>query len=190
MARALLGDVTGAAIAALFGAAAATIAILFLARLRLFLHDFRHLPVVRSGTPGQATALALALLALPFVFRLGPFALLFAGALAAWAYLSRWERVAVTASLLALVAIPWLAAQAVRITAWQGTLADDVHEMETGWPTPAFVAEMKERSERESFRRRRCSPSGAGTSARATSSRRGAGTMPRWSPIPGPPRPR
>jgi tetratricopeptide (TPR) repeat protein len=119
--------------------------------MRLFLHDFRHLPVVRSGTQGQATALALALLALPFVFRLGPFALLFVGALAAWAYLSRWERVAATASLLALVAIPWLAGQAVRVTAWQGTLADDVHEIEAGWPTPAFVAAMKERSERESL---------------------------------------
>jgi tetratricopeptide (TPR) repeat protein len=151
VARAMLGDVSGAAIAALFGAAAATIALLFLSRVRLFLHDFRHLPVVRSGTQGQATALALALLALPFVFRLGPFALLFVGALAAWAYLSRWERVAATASLLALVAIPWLAGQAVRVTAWQGTLADDVHEIEAGWPTPAFVAGMKERSERESL---------------------------------------
>ena len=151
VARAMLGDVAGAAIAALFGAAAVTVSILFLSRLRLFLHDFRHLPVVRSGTPGQATALALALLALPFVFRLGPFAMLFAGALAVWAYLSRWERIAATMSLLALVAIPWLAGQAARITAWQGTLADDVHEIEAGWPTPAFVAEMKERSGRESL---------------------------------------
>ena len=151
VARALLGDLSGAAIAALFGAAAATISLLFLARLRVFLHDFRHLPVVRAGTPGQSTALALALLALPFVFRLGPFAILFAAALAAWAYLSRWERLAVTFSLLALVAIPWLAGQAAAVTAWQGTLADDVHEIETGWPTPDFVATMKDRSTREQF---------------------------------------
>lgn len=151
VARALLGDVAGAVIAALFGAAAATIGILFLSRLRIFLHDFRHLPVVRSGTPGQATALALALLALPFVFRLGPFAVLLAAALAAWAYLSTRERIVVTVSLLALVAIPTLAGQAARITAWQGTLADDVHEIEAGWPTPEFVAEMKARSRREQF---------------------------------------
>ena len=151
VARALLGDVAGAVIAALFGAAAATIGILFLSRLRIFLHDFRHLPVVRSGTPGQATALALALLALPFVFRLGPFAVLLAAALASWAYLSNRERIAVTVSLLALVAIPTLAGQAARITAWQGTLADDVHEIEAGWPTPEFVAEMKARSSREQF---------------------------------------
>ena len=71
--------------------------------------------------------------------------------LAAWAYLSRWERIAVTASLLALVAIPALAGQAARVTAWQGTLADDVHEIEAGWPTPEFVAEMKVRSTREQF---------------------------------------
>ena len=151
VARALLGDLSGAVIAALFGAAAATISLLFLARLRIFLHDFRHLPVARAGTPGQSTALALALLALPFVFRLGPFAVLFTASLAAWAYLSRRERVAVTVSLLALVAIPWLAGQAATITAWQGTLADDVHEIETGWPTPDFVAEMKVRSAREKF---------------------------------------
>ena len=151
VARALLGDVTGAALAALFGAAAATIGVLFLSRLRIFLHDFRHLPVVRSGTPGQSTALALALLALPFVFRLGPFAVLLVASLAAWAYLSTWERIAITVSLLALVAIPALAGQASRVTAWQGTLADDVHEIEAGWPTPEFVAEMKERSRREPF---------------------------------------
>jgi tetratricopeptide (TPR) repeat protein len=151
VARALLGDAAGGALAALFGAAAATVAILFLSRLRLFLHDFRHLPVVRSGTPGQATVLAMALLALPFVFRLGPFAVLFLGALAAWAYLSSWERVAATASLLSLIAIPWLAGQAVRVTAWQGTLADDVHEIETAWPTQAFVAELQARSGRESL---------------------------------------
>jgi len=151
VARALLGDLFGAAIAALFGAAAATIGVLFLSRLRIFLHDFRHLPVVRSGTPGQATALALALLALPFVFRLGPFAVLLLAALAAWAYLSTLERVAVTISLLALVAIPTLAGYASRVTAWQGTLADDVHEIEAGWPTPEFVAEMKARSTREQF---------------------------------------
>jgi tetratricopeptide (TPR) repeat protein len=147
--RALLGDLAGAGIAALFGAAAATVALLFLSRLRLFLHDFRHLPVVRSGTPGQATVLALALLALPVVFRLGPFAMLLAGALAAWAYLGRWERIAATAALLALVAIPWMAGQAARVTTWQGTLADEVHEMEMGWPTPALVAGLKERAERE-----------------------------------------
>ena len=151
VARALLGDLFGAAIAALFGAAAATIGVLFLLRLRIFLHDFRHLPMVRSGTPGQATALALALLALPFVFRLGPFAVLLAAALAAWAYLSNRERIAVSVSLLALVAIPTLAGQAARVTAWQGTLADDVHEIEAGWPTPEFVAEMKARSTREQF---------------------------------------
>ena len=49
------------------------------------------------------------------------------------------------------MAIPALAGQAARVTAWQGTLADDVHEIEAGWPTPEFVAEMKERSRREPF---------------------------------------
>jgi tetratricopeptide (TPR) repeat protein len=149
VARAMLGDMAGAAVVALFGAAAATLALLFLSRLRLFLHDFRHLPVVRSGTPGQATALALALLALPFVFRLGPFAVLLAAALAAWPWLGRGERLAATASLLALVAIPWLAGHAATATAWQGTLADEVYEIETAWPPPAAIEALRSRAARE-----------------------------------------
>jgi len=149
VARALLGDLAVAGLAALFGAAALTIGLLFLSRLRLFLHDFEHLPIVRSGTPWQGTVVALALLALPVVLRLGPFAILCTAALAAWAYLSRPERLTVTVALLALLAMPWLAGEAARATAWQGTLADPVHEMEVGWPTPEFVAALKVRGERE-----------------------------------------
>ncbi len=149
VARALLGDMAGAGVVALFAAAAATIVLLFLTRVRLFLHDFRHLPVVRAGTPGQATVLALAMLAVPLVFRLGPFAVLFVAVLAVWPWLGKQERLAATASLLALVAIPWLAGLAAQATSWQGTLADDVHEVETAWPTPAFVHALEERAARE-----------------------------------------
>jgi len=147
--RALLGDVAGAALAALFGAAAATIALLFLSHLRLFLHDFHHLPLVRAGTPVQGAVLALVLLAMPAVFRLGPFAILFAAALAVWVYLSTGERVTVTAGLLALVAVPYLAQEAVRATAWQGTLADDVYELERGAAPAARAAALEARAQGE-----------------------------------------
>ena len=56
-------------------------------RLRLFLHDFHHLPLLRRP-PVQASFLGLVLLAVPLVFGLGPFAVLLVASLAAWLYLS------------------------------------------------------------------------------------------------------
>jgi tetratricopeptide (TPR) repeat protein len=149
--RPLLGDLAAAALAALFAAAAATVAVLFLSRVRLFLHDVRHLPLVRAGTSGQATLLALALLALPVVFRLGAFPVLLAAALAAWPYLARRERVATAVALLLLVALPWLALEGARAATWQGTLADEVHQIDQGDPPPARVAALEARAAREAL---------------------------------------
>jgi len=137
--RAFVGDAAGAALAALFFAAVATIGLLFAKYLRLFLHDFHHLPVVRSGTSVQATVLALVLVSLPVLFRLGPLALLLTAVLAAWLYLTTAERVTATVALLAVVALPYLVEWAARATAWQGTLAADVYELEHR-DAPAAVA--------------------------------------------------
>lgn len=147
--RAVVGDLAGAALLAVAGAAVIAVLLLLLARLRLFLHDFRHLPVVRGGTPGQALALALALLALPVVLGLGVFAALWVAALASWAWLSRSERIAVTAALALVVALPWLAVEAARASAWPGTLAAQVHAIETGWPVAPLVRDLEVRAARE-----------------------------------------
>jgi tetratricopeptide (TPR) repeat protein len=144
--RAFVGDLAGAALAALFASSAALIALLFAGRIRLFLHDFHHLPVVRAGTPVQGAVLAVVILSLPLVFGLGPFAALLAAAVAAWMYLSTRERAAVTAALVALVALPWLARQAAAATAWQGTLADDVYELEYAEGSPALAASLAARA--------------------------------------------
>jgi tetratricopeptide (TPR) repeat protein len=147
--RSFVGDLAGAVLAALFVAAAATIALLFFSRLRLFLHDFHHLPVVRSGTTVQATVLALVLVSLPILFRLGPLALLLTAVLAMWLYLSTAERITVTVALLAVVALPYLVEGAARATAWQGTLADDVYELEHGDASPSRAASLKARAQGE-----------------------------------------
>jgi len=144
--RAFLGDIAGAALAALFAAASATVALLFLRHLRLFLHDFHHLPVVRSGTPVQAAVLALVLVSLPLLFRLGPVAMLLTAAVAVWLYLSTAERATTTVAILAVIAIPYLGREAVRATSWQGTLADDVYELEHGDASPSRAASLAGRA--------------------------------------------
>jgi len=147
--RAFVADLAAAALAALFGAAVVTIALLFASHLRLFLHDFHHLPVVRSGTPVQATVLALVLVSLPLLFRLGPLAMLLTAATAVWLYLSTPERVTATVALLAFVAIPYLGQEAARVAAWQGTLADDVYELEHGDAAPQRAAALEARAAAE-----------------------------------------
>ena len=51
------------ALAAVFTAALATVFVVVLRRIRLFLHDFHHLPLVRGTAAVQAGFLALVLLA-------------------------------------------------------------------------------------------------------------------------------
>lgn len=130
--RAFYGDLASAGLAAIFTAAGATVLLLLLRRLRLFLHDFHHLPLLRGSASIQTGFLALVLLALPVAFGLGPFALLAVAALAAWLYLSLAERLVVTAALAAVLALPWAAAGAARLTAWTGSTAERVHEIEHG----------------------------------------------------------
>lgn len=130
--RAFLADVLAAALAAAVTAAVAVILLLLARRLPLLVHDFHHLPLVRGTAPIQAGFLVIVLLALPLAFGLGLFITLAVLALAAWLYLSRAERAIVTAALAAMLAVPWAAGAAVRLTAWSGTLAERIHAVEHG----------------------------------------------------------
>lgn len=130
--RAFYGDLLAAGFAAVFTAAVAVVLLLLVRRLRTFLHDFHHLPLLRGTAPIQTGFLALVLLAAPVAFGLGPFATLAVAALAIWLYLGLAERVVVTVALAALLALPWAAGEAARVTAWTGTLAETVHALEHG----------------------------------------------------------
>ena len=122
--------------------------LLFLRRLRLVLHDARHLPLLRLATPLEAGFIALAMLALPVALRLGPLALLGALALLTAPYLGRSERAVASAALLALAALPWGAREAVRVSTWTGTLAEEVYALEHGASDPRVAARLADRAAR------------------------------------------
>jgi tetratricopeptide (TPR) repeat protein len=146
--RAFLGDVLVAALAAVFVTGALVVALLFLRRLRIVLHDARHLPVLRWAAPFQAGFLALVLLGLPLFLRLGPAAILAVLALASAPYLARSERAVLTAALVALAAVPWGAQYAATLTSWTGTLAEDVYVLEQGSDDGRIASKLEVRAGR------------------------------------------
>lgn len=129
--RALLGDVLGALLCAVAVACLLSVLLLAVSRLRLVLHDARHLPLV-GGAGMQIGVLALALLVTPAALGLGPLAVAAVFLLFAWLYLSLGERLLATAAVLVLLALPWAAEQATWLTVWTGTAADEVHRIEHG----------------------------------------------------------
>jgi hypothetical protein len=145
--RAFLGDLLAAALAAAFTGAAAVLLLLLLRRLRLFLHDFHHLPLLRGSASIQTGFLAIVLLATPVAFGVGPLATLAVVALAAWLYLDLHERLVATAALATLLALPWAAGAAARMTAWTGSLAEVVHEIEHGALSDEDAAALTARAE-------------------------------------------
>jgi tetratricopeptide (TPR) repeat protein len=147
--RAFLTDVITSALTAIFAAAAITAVIIFLRRVRLFLHDFHHLPVLRGTAQIQSTFLALVLFASPLAFGFGPATIIGLALGAMWIYLSTAERVMATVTLLALIATPWLAGAGVRAAAWTGTLAETVHEIEHGALSDAEAAALAARWEQK-----------------------------------------
>ena len=106
--------------------------LLVVRRLRLFLHDFHHLPLLRGTAFVQATFLAMVLLAAPLALGLGPVATAAFALLAVWLYLGLTERIVATIAIAALVALPWGAGVLARATVWTGSLAETVHELEHG----------------------------------------------------------
>jgi tetratricopeptide (TPR) repeat protein len=131
-ARAFLGDLASAALAAVIVAAVATALLLLVRRLRLFLHDFHDLPLLRGTARVQSTFLALVLLALPVAFGLGPAVAVAVAIAVVWLYLGLAERLVASLVLAALVAAPWAAGAVARATAWTGSLAEVVHDLEHG----------------------------------------------------------
>jgi hypothetical protein len=147
--RAFQGDLFAAGLAAAFTGAAAVLLLLLLRRLRLFLHDFHHLPLLRGTASIQTGLLALVLLATPVAFGLGPLAALAAVTLAAWLYLDLAERLVATAALATLLALPYAAGGAARVTAWTGSVAEVVHEIEHGAVSDEDAAALIGQAERD-----------------------------------------
>jgi tetratricopeptide (TPR) repeat protein len=130
--RAFYGDLLSAALAAVLVGALATVLLLVARRLRLFLHDFHHLPLLRGTAYAQASFLAVVLLALPVALGLGPVAAAAAALLAVWLYLGLAERIVASVAVAALVALPLAVGAGARLTAWTGSLAETVQDLEHG----------------------------------------------------------
>ena len=130
--RAFEGDLLAALLAALLLAGFLTLILPAARTLRLVLHDFHHLPLLRGTADVQAAFLALVLLSMPLALGLGPLAVATTWLLFAWLYLSLRERLVATAVLLLLFSLPWAAERAAAITVWTGTLADHVQQIEHG----------------------------------------------------------
>jgi tetratricopeptide (TPR) repeat protein len=143
--RAFCGDLSSAGFAAAFVAALATLLLLVVRRLRLFLHDFHHLPLLRGTAPVQASFLAVVLLGMPLALGLGPIAAAALALLAVWLYLGLAERLVATAAIGTLLALPLGAGAVARATAWTGTLAETVHALEHGAVSDEEVAAIAAR---------------------------------------------
>ncbi|MDQ3265473.1 MAG: tetratricopeptide repeat protein [Myxococcota bacterium] len=129
--RPVLADLASAVIFALLATALAVTGVLFLRKVRYFLHDFHHL-FPRSAARWQSLAIAVLLLSLPIVFRLGLTPILLVGFASVVLYLSVPERIVAAALIALLGGLPLLAGVAVEQTAFAGTVAEDLQRLERG----------------------------------------------------------
>jgi tetratricopeptide (TPR) repeat protein len=129
--RPSLANLGAMGLLALLATAVAMVGVLFGKRLRYILHDFHHL-FPRGLGRIQSIAVAAAVLLTPVLLRLGMVPVLLVLFAATALYLTVTER-AVAAVLLALVgAIPLAAGQLASVTAFAGTVAEDVYLLERG----------------------------------------------------------
>jgi tetratricopeptide (TPR) repeat protein len=78
-------------------------------------------------------------------FGLGPIAAVAVALVAVWLYLGTAERIVASASIAVLVAIPWAIGAVARTTAWTGTVAEVVHDLEHGAISDEAAAEIAAR---------------------------------------------
>ena len=130
-ARPALADLGTSLVLALTGTLLALVGVLFFRRVGYFLHDVHHL-FPRSAARWQSAALAMLLLSLPLLFRLGlvPVLLTLLAALAL--YLTSAERLLVGALLALACWVPLGGGMIARNAAFAGTNAEDVYLLERG----------------------------------------------------------
>jgi tetratricopeptide (TPR) repeat protein len=127
--RALFGNLAVSALWAALAALAVALALLAASSLRYALHDFHHL-FPKGASPIQTGLLGLILLAVPWLFGLGPFAIMASLALAIWIYLDRQGQIVVGLAIALLVLSPLLLSEVAARTA-VSPLALDLWTAET-----------------------------------------------------------
>lgn len=129
--RPALADLANALLTALTALAVAVVLVLFIRRARYFFYDF-HFLFPRALARWQSTAVAVLILLLPVVFRLGVAPALLAAFAAVALYLTRRERIVATVLIAILGAIPTLGAFVARATAFASTPAETAYLLEKG----------------------------------------------------------
>lgn len=114
--RSNVGNLLISALCASLLAGGATLLLLLGMALPYARHDFHHL-FPRAASPVQTGILAIILLAIPWVFKFGPFAALASSTAAIWIYLQARERAAAILALAFILMVPpllgWVARWAV-----------------------------------------------------------------------------
>lgn len=118
-------------IAALIASVVAVVVIVFLRRARYFLHDFHHL-FPRAAAKWQTVPIALLLLSLPVVFRMGLLPILLVLLAAVTLYLEWPERIVAALGIALIGLTPLAAGYATNATAFAGTPAEQVYLLERG----------------------------------------------------------
>ncbi len=131
--RPLIADLFSVLVIALIATAIVVVLVLLLRRGYYFLYDF-HFLFPRAAARWQTSALAILLLSLPIIFRMGVAPTLLAFFAAVTMYLSVKERV-VAAVLIGLLGfLPLFGAAVVEHTAFAETPAEDLYRIERGGP--------------------------------------------------------
>jgi tetratricopeptide (TPR) repeat protein len=142
--RPLIADLAVTFLTALMVLAAAVVGVLFLRRVRYFLHDF-HFIFPRALARWQSAALAVLFLLSPIVFRMGvaPAVLLLFATVSL--YLTTAERLVAWVLVAMLGAIPVVGMLAAAATSFAGTPAERTYLLEQGGPgTEALAGEVVE----------------------------------------------
>jgi tetratricopeptide (TPR) repeat protein len=143
--RAELADLGAALLFALLSTATAVALVLFAKGARYFLHDFHHL-FPRAAGRWQTSAIALLLLSIPALARLGLAPVLLVLFAASALYLSWVERLVAGALIAAIGFLPLGAGELVQRTAFEGTPAEAVFNLEQGGPgAQRLAAEIAKR---------------------------------------------
>ncbi len=138
--RPALADLLGALLTALLATAGAIVLVLFARSARYFVHDFHHL-FPRAAARWQTVPLAMVVLLLPVVFRLGLIPILLVLFAAATLYLAHAERIVAAVALVLVALLPLLGGWMTSTTAFAGTPAEHVYLIERGGTLAASAAE-------------------------------------------------
>lgn len=138
--RALMGNLVVALLWAALATLTLALVLLAVGVLRYALHDLHHL-FPKGASPVQTGLLGLILLSLPWLFRLGPFAMLATLAVASWIYLDRVGQVVTALTLLLVAATPFVLGEVAARTA-VSPLALDLWTAETDLDAEGAVARL------------------------------------------------